>query len=459
MNQTAIKPTVQTPSPMVDQQKLITIRWTLFGVAIGVIFPIVGTIIEIIDHKLPFLWASIGSAQSADPLLWIIDIAPLILGLTFYAFEQQEARLRVANQQLQEIVQKERALQNNLEQRVQERTNQLSQESEMLRSSTLIARSISELQDIPALLDKAVRSASDLFGFYHVAIYLFDEERRMAFLQAASTDIGKKMMDDGFYIEGNPKNVIGYVSEQNKPYIIADTNDENKARLKSEGRLELTRSQIVIPLTARGKVTGIMDCQSEEPRTPDQNETEILQSLADQIAISVDNARLLDETQAFVNELESLTTQHMGDVWKRYLANRGLAYQYTPSGIKLITSGQVKIKNKKSMQVPLRLRGRDIGMITFQGKETAQWTASAKDLVEKIASQVVLALDNSRLLEETRQHAIRQQTINEISTRLSRSLDTDTLLQAAARELGSLPEVAEVSVVIESIDENKQVSK
>ena len=99
-----------------------------------------GTIIEIIDHKLPFLWASIGSAQSADPLLWIIDIAPLILGLTFYAFEQQEARLRVANQQLQEIVQKERALQNNLEQRVQERTNQLSQESEMLRLSTLIAQ-------------------------------------------------------------------------------------------------------------------------------------------------------------------------------------------------------------------------------------------------------------------------------------------------------------------------------
>ena len=71
-------------------------------------------------------------------------------------------------------------------------------------------------------------------------------------------------------------------------------------------------------------------------------------------------------------------------------------------------------------------------MITFQGKETAQWTASAKDLVEKIASQVVLALDNSRLLEEDEWSTQKgKKRLNEISTGLSRSLDTDTLLQAA----------------------------
>jgi hypothetical protein len=64
-----------------------------------------------------------------------------------------------------------------------------------------------------------------------------------------------------------------------------------------------------------------------------------------------------------------------------------------------------------------------------------------------------LALDNSRLLEETRQRAVQQQTVNEISNRLNRSLDIDTLLQAAARELGSLPEVEEVSVFIQPASE------
>ncbi len=256
------------------------------------------------------------------------------------------------------------------------------------------------------------------------------------------------MMEDGFYIESNPKNVVGYVSEQNKSYILADTNDENRTRLISEGKLELTRSEIVIPLTVRGKITGIIDFQSKESHTFDQDEIEILQSLADQIAISVDSTRLYDETQAFINELEALTTQQMGDVWKRFAANRALGYQYTPSGVKSIAPNQDKTKNKSDMQIPLRLRGQDIGMIAFQGPKTVRWSASARDLAEKVATQVALALDNSRLLEETRQRAMQQQTVNEISARLNRSLDIDMLLQMAARELGSLPEVAEVSVVV-----------
>jgi len=258
------------------------------------------------------------------------------------------------------------------------------------------------------------------------------------------------MVEDGFYIESDPKNVIGYISEQNKSYILTEANDENKSRLLSEGKLELTRSEIVIPLTVRGKIAGVLDFQSKESFTFDQDEIEILQSLADQVAISIDSARLLDETQAFVNELEAVTTQQMGDVWKRYLANRALAYEYTASGVKSITLDQAKTKNKRDMQIPLRLRGQDIGVIALRSKENVQWTASVRDLAEKVANQVALALDNSRLLEETRRRATQQQTVNEISARLNRSLDFDTLLQTAARELGKLPEVAEVSVVIES---------
>ena len=207
-------------------------------------------------------------------------------------------------------------------------------------------------------------------------------------------------------------------------------------------------------MTVRGKITGIIDFQSKESHTFDQDEIEILQSLVDQIAISIDSTRLFDETQAFVNELQALTTQQMGEVWKRYLANRALAYQYTPSGVKSVTPNRVERKNKKDMQIPLRLRGQDIGMIAFQGQKTVRWTASARDLAEKVATQVALALDNSRLLEETRQRATQQQTVNEISTRLNRSLDIDTLLQTAARELGKLPEVAEVSVFVGEMNES-----
>ena len=92
-------------------------------------------------------------------------------------------------------------------------------------------------------------------------------------------------------------------------------------------------------------------------------------------------------------------------------------------------------------------------MIAFQSKENVRWTASVRDVAEKVANQVALALDNSRLLEETRRRATQQQTVNEISARLNRSLDFDTLLQTAARELGKLPEVAEVAVFVGEMNE------
>ena len=374
--------------------------------------------------------------------------AVLIIGLRLVQSEFERAR-EVAVSAIRDVEEESR----NLELRVQERTNELSQKSELLRSSAFIARSVAELQDMSTLREKAVHLTSDLFGFYHVAIYLFDKERRIAFLQAASSDIGKKMMESGFQIESNPTNVTGYVSDQNKSYISIDTQDA-KAHLRSEGKLELSHAQLAIPLTVRGKIIGIMDFQSKESRAFNQDEIEILQSLADQIALSIDSARLLDETKAFVNELEALTTQQMGDVWKRSLASRSLAYQYTPSGIKSITPNQDTTENDKDLQIPLRLRGQDIGRIAFRGKKTVRWTASARDLVEKVATQVALALDNSRLLEETRQRATQQQTVNEISTRLNRSLDIDTLLQTVTRELGKLPEVAEVSVFVGELNES-----
>lgn len=346
-----------------------------------------------------------------------------------------------------------------LELRVQERTNQLAQRSELLRSSAFIVRSVAELQDVPTLLEKTVHWASDLFGFHHVAIYLFDEQKKVAFLQAASSDVGKRMRENNFHIESSPRNVVGYVSEQNKYYIITDGDEGNKVELLSEGKLESSRSELVIPLIVRHKITGIMDFQSKQARTFNQDEIEILQSLTDQIAISVDSVHLLSDTQAFVDELETLTTQQMDVAWKRYLTNRSLAYQYTPAGTKPIVSHQRKVADEKSLQVPLRLRGQDIGVFTFKGKETARWTERERDVAEKVAAQVALALDNSRLLEETRQRAIQQQTVNEISARLSRSLDIDVLLQTAARELGSLPEVTEASVVLGLTDENKKATR
>jgi GAF domain-containing protein len=437
---------------------LVVMASLLFSPRAGIIAVIIGTVTTALAAWLiltgQFHLASTGiptgslsdwlNATLTDILVGVV----IIIGLRLVQFEFERAR-----EQASSAIQKTQAESKNLESRVEERTNELTQKSELLRSASFITRSIAEVQDVPMLLERAVGLASDYFGFEHVAIYLFDEERRTAFLQATSSEAGKRMMENGFRIQRSPRNAIGYVSEQNKPYVHTNAGSESRTRLISEGKLEAMQSEILLPLSVRGRILGILDLQSKDARTFQQDELEILQSLADQIAISVESVRLINDTQAFANELEMLASQQTGEEWQRYLASRAIAYQFTPSGTKSIPVGEIRKKNEGVMRIPLRLRGQDIGTMSFQGGEKVEWTEDEQFLAERVAAQMSLALDNSRLLEETRQRAVQQQTVNEISNRLNRSLDIDTLLQAAARELGSLPEVEEVSVFIQPASE------
>jgi GAF domain-containing protein len=439
---------------------LVVMASLLFSPRAGIIALIISTVttaiaawliitarVQLTNTGLPAgTWSDWLNPSLTDILVGVV----LIIGLRLMQLEFERVR-----EQAGSVLQRTQAESKDLESRVEERTNELTQKSELLRSASFITRRLAEVQDIPMLLERAVGLVTEYFGFEHAAIYLFNEERRTAFLQAASSEAGKRQMENGFHIDRSSRNAIGYVCDQNKPYVNMNTSNESRTQLISEGKLENMKAEAILPLSVRGRVLGILDLQSKEVRTFQADELEILQSLADQIAISVDSVRMISDTQAFANELEMLASQQSGENWKRYLSNRPIAYKYTPAGIKPVPPDENRKKNAGEMRIPLRLRGQDIGMVTFQGGEKMKWTEDEQFLAEKVADQVSLALDNSRLLEETRQRAVQQQTLNEISTRLNRSLDIDTLLQAAARELGSLPDVEEVSVFIQPAGEKE----
>jgi GAF domain-containing protein len=99
------------------------------------------------------------------------------------------------------------------------------------------------------------------------------------------------------------------------------------------------------------------------------------------------------------------------------------------------------------------LRGRRIGNISIARKGNTKWSRLDEGLLDEVASQVGLAVDHIRLLEEATQRARQEQTVGKLAASFSQSLDLDTLLQTAARELGQLPDVSEVSVFIGQPDE------
>ena len=132
-----------------------------------------------------------------------------------------------------------------LEERVQERTEELETRTTQLRFSTTVARTVAEIQNISDLMDTATKLTSEQFGYYHVGLYLLDESKKNAFLQAASSTTGKQLVGQGFRIEPDRRNAVHLVVEQNRSHIASDINDANFIR---EANFPLTRSRMMLPL-------------------------------------------------------------------------------------------------------------------------------------------------------------------------------------------------------------------
>jgi GAF domain-containing protein len=233
------------------------------------------------------------------------------------------------------------------------------------------------------------------------------------------------------------------VAAKKKPRIALEVGED--AVFFNNPDLPMTRSEVALPLLIRNRVLGVLDIQSDKPQAFGAEDIDVLQTLSDQIAIAIENARLLDETQAAIIQLEALTGIRTREVWTQKLRDNNRVFTYTPLGLR---ADKLPQKNENAITASIILRGQKIGNISIARKGDAKWSKLDESLLDEVASQVGLAVDNIRLLEEATQRARQEQTVGQLATRFSQSLDLDTLLQTAARELGQLPDISEVSVFI-----------
>jgi GAF domain-containing protein len=385
----------------------------------------------------------------------ILLVVSAIIAIGLHTFQDEFTKTQRVAQQTLETLRMERA---SLEQRVEERTAGLTRKTEQLRATSYIARQAAEIQDQASLLDRLTNLINDQFGFYHTGIFLVNENGNQIVLQGASSESGQRMLERGYSIAVGSPEIIGYVAAQKKPRISLDVGED--AALFNNPDLPLTRSEIALPLLIRSKVLGVLDIHSNKPQAFSVDDIDILQTLSDQIAIAIENTRLLDETQAAITQLEALTSRRTHEAWSRKLREQGRAFTFTPLGLRAEKSPQ---STENTINSPIILRGHKIGSISIARKGEGKWSKLDEGLLDEVASQVGLAVENIRLLEEATQRARQEQTVGKLATQFSQSLDLDTLLQTAARELGQLPDISEASVFIgqhdQKLPESNQRSK
>jgi GAF domain-containing protein len=342
-----------------------------------------------------------------------------------------------------------------MERQVKERTTALELRNIQLREATEIAHEATSYQDLNMILAQTANRIAEKYNYYHVGIFLIDDSGEYAILQTASSEGGKNLLVQGYRVAVGSQNAIGIAVYQSR--LRVGSIDDSDIKFIINPELPLTRSEIAIPLIAKNKVIGVMDVQSTEKNSFSKDSIELLQTITDQIALAIQHARTLSESQNVYKQLEALNTENVRRSWLERSRQQKRAYHYTSAGVAQITQGNgtqlasnsaITEDNTSRLEVPINLRGQRIGNIILNRKTETTWSEKERSLAIEIATQVGLALENSRLLEEAQRHAAQEQSLSELTARLSGSLDPDNLLQTTARELHQMPNVTEVSVFI-----------
>jgi GAF domain-containing protein len=361
---------------------------------------------------------------------------------------------------------------------IQQRHEELSQvykhterRAHYMQTTAELARTISSLSDPQELLDKAVHLISDGLELYHVGIFLVDEAGEWAVLQAASSEGGQRMLARQHRLHVGEQGIVGWTTSAGQPRIALDVGED--AVYFDNPDMPDTHSEVALPLKRGDRVMGALDVQSTQVAAFTEEDASVLQTLADQIAIAIENARLFQQTQAAFEELQALQRYYVSREWRRLTSQQTeLAAEYRRQGVaplKTAWSPEMKMaltqeapvslpdlsavdlpdddhegeaKDLSSppalsaLAVPIKLRGEVIGVLDLQEtEEPRNWTEEEMAIVSAVADQVALALENARLLEETRRRAERERLASQITARIRAAGDMDAILRTTVQEV------------------------
>jgi GAF domain-containing protein len=182
------------------------------------------------------------------------------------------------------------------------RADELATANALLRKLTLqlqtaaeISRVATSVLDPGELMRQTVDLIRDRFGFYYVGLFLLDEAKRWAMLQAGTGEPGRQMLEAGHRLQVGGESMVGWCTANAQARIALDVGEE--AVRFDNPLLPKTRSEMALPLISRGQIVGALTVQSAEVAAFSEEDIAVLQTVTDQVANALENARLFKETQ------------------------------------------------------------------------------------------------------------------------------------------------------------------
>ncbi len=173
-----------------------------------------------------------------------------------------------------------------------------------LQTAAEIARDTSGTLALDDLLQRCVNLIIERFGYYHASIFLLDESGRNALIRESTGQAGDEMKRRGHHLVVGGQSVVGQVSYTAKPLVLNDVSSEEARGIhRPNPLLPHTRAELGLPLKIGDLVIGVLDVQSEKENIFSEDDISVLQILADQITVAMDNARSYEIAQKAMDEI------------------------------------------------------------------------------------------------------------------------------------------------------------
>lgn len=430
-------------------------RYALAGALFGLFFPLIAMLILLLYRALPFQWSSLIEVQRTEPALWIVDLAPLVLAMVASIAGQREDRLRRALARLQR--EQETSL------LFRQLTEQLERRTIQLNTSVEVSRHLSTILKLEDLLAEVVTLIKARFGYYHAHIYLLDESGENLVVAEGTGPAGAEMKARGHSIPVAATTSLVARAARTAQVVRVDNVREADDWLPNP-LLPDTYSEMAVPISLGEdrQVVGVLDVQQDRVAGLDESDASLLCSLANQVAVAIRNARLFADVEAALEEARQLQARYLEQAWDRNKITRHGARQgravYSrsePAALNeaamnqarqqaqnleepavLASAGDQPAAGRAMLVAPVKLHQTTIGNLQLHGLDPdRQWTDDELALIEAVLGQVAQAAENLRLFEETRERASREQLLGQISDKLRRAPDLETLMQVTVSEV------------------------
>ncbi|MCE7861113.1 MAG: GAF domain-containing protein, partial [Chloroflexi bacterium CFX2] len=344
-------------------------------------------------------------------------------------------------------------------------TNTIERHAKLLKAAARAAKNITTILDPYELFQRTVDIICDEFGFYYAGVFLVDDARQYAVLRAGRGEAGRAMLREGHKLAIGGNSMIGASIANKKGRIALDVGEE--AVFFENPHLPNTRSEMALPLVIADEVIGALTVQSTEEAAFHEEDIDALQTMADQLAVAIQNSKLhrqeerrsrllraanrVGKETASILDLDQLLPQTVNIICEAYglyyagvflLDEKGeyavLRAGYGKAGKAMVTEGhklrigtesmigaciamgearialdvgeeRVHFKNphlphtRSEMALPLIYGGKALGAVTIQSSEERAFSDDDITTLLTMAEHLAVAINNARLIDELKE--------------------------------------------------------